>query len=671
VVNGVPDNDDLWRPAIAADESNLYLLYHLRGQAGGVDGYDIKLKVIDAQSFTAATTAVSDEPAVGRITDGLLDDGPAMTLVQRNGVLCAAWEDRRSTFAIYGACSTNRGATFSANTAISGANAVYPVLALAPDGTLYGSYAASSDARHNINLRASADKGATWGDPHIVTNVASPFKVGSWDLAVDANGQLLLAWINDGSSANDVILSTSVDRGQNFSSVPIEDGQGQFPTVSDPARVKLGASGADGNTKAHLIWQDNRNVHNEIWSALAPLDGVPPTAPPALQAQGDDHSILLTWQPATDAGGVSGYRVYRATAAGGPFSEITTLLQRTTSYRDVEVPPGTTYFYRVAAVDSAGNTGPGSSVANATAQGGSGLAVTGLIAYQSGQATKVRNLADNAERTLANGVGPQFAPDGQRLYVTNNGAILWQPPDGGPLTTFAGPFDSAIEFDVATDNTAFAVITLRQFGAPGVPGGLCTVTEPRYFERIGQEKYVGTNELALQVTVSADRRWIAYRYVGFCNVAAYGQVTPANLCLVNTTNGEERCVEGLDATDPDFAPGNNNIVFAAPISGGAEIWQAVVQEDGTLTNYTQLTRGPANQPSRYPAYSSDGNWVIFARDTDPGPGEAFRLFVVRNDGQGIRPLDLPGIEPTWLGGGSAPPLPDLPNKAYLPTIQRR
>jgi hypothetical protein len=379
----------------------------------------------------------------------------------------------------------------------------------------------------------------------------------------------------------------------------------------------------------------------------------------------------LTWQPAIDASGISGYRVYRATTAAGPFSEITLLLQDSTSYRDVELPPGTTFFYQVAAVDKTGNTGPLSASASTTAQGGSGLAVTGQIAYQSGADSKVRNLADNAERTIANVRGPQWSADGQRLYLTSNGAILWQPPNGGQFTPFAGPFGSAIEFDVATDNTAFAVISLRQFGAPGVPGGLCTVTEPRYFERVGQEKYVGTNELALQVTVAADRRWIAYRYVGFCNVAAYGQVTPANLCLVNTANGEERCVEGLDATDPDFAPSGNSIVFAAPISGQAEIWKAVVQEDGMLTNYTQLTRGPANQPSRDPAFSSDGNWVVFARDTDPGTGEAFRLFVVRNDGQGIRPLALPGTDPTWLGGGSAPPLPDLPNKAYLPMIQQR
>lgn len=670
VVNGVADNEDLWRPAIAVDESNVYVLYRLWGEVGGVQGYEIKLKVVDAQSVNVTTTAVSDAPVAGRIGNSLLDGGPATTLIQRNGLLCAAWEDRRSTFAIYSACSTNRGASFSANAPVSGANAVYPVLALAPDGTLYGSYTASGDARRNISLRASTNNGVTWGEATVVTNVASPFKVGDWALAVDANGQLLLGWINDGSSAGDVILSTSVDRGRNFSRVQMEDGQGQYPTVADPARIKLVASGADRNTKAHLIWQDDRNVHNEIWSATAPLDGIAPSAPTALQAQADDHSILLTWQPATDAGGISGYRVYRATVADGPFSEITPLLQHSSSYRDVELPPGATFFYSVAAVDNAGNTGPLSASASATAQGGSGLAVTGLIAYQSGADSKVRNLTDSAERTIANVRGPQWSPDGQRLYVTSNGAILWQPPNGGQFTTFAGPFDSAIEFDVATDNTAFAVISLRQFGAPGVPGGLCTVTEPRYFERAGQEKYVGTNALALDITVAADRRWIAYRYTGFCNVAAYGQVTPANLCLVKTANGQERCVERLDATAPDFAPSGSGIVFAAPITGQAEIWRATVQADGTLIDYTQLTRGPVNQPARDPAYSSDGNWVVFARDVDPSAAEAFRLFVVRNDGQGLRPLDLPGTEPTWLGGGNAPPLPTLPNKSYLPLIQR-
>jgi len=282
LVNGVDDNQDLWRPAITADENRVYVLYRLRGQSGGDEGFDLKLNVVDAQTLNTTTTNVTDAPISGRDTGGLLDDGPATTLTLRNGVLCAAWEDRRSTFAIYSACSTDNGASFGPNAPVSGPNAVNPIIALSPNGTLYGSYTLSGDARRNIILRSSADRGATWGVPTQITDVGSPFKVGDWDLVVDANGQLLLSWINNGTIANDVILATSVDGGKNFSGVQVEDGQGQFPTVSDPNTVSVVFSGEGTSTRAHLVWQDNRNVHDEIWSATAALDGIPSTPPPGL-----------------------------------------------------------------------------------------------------------------------------------------------------------------------------------------------------------------------------------------------------------------------------------------------------------------------------------------------------------------------------------------------------
>lgn len=671
VVDGVDTNSDLWRPAIAADDARVYVLYRLRGSSGGEPGFELRLRVVDAQTLNVTTTKVSDAPVPGRVTGGLLDDGPATTLVYSNGALCAAWEDRRSNFAIYSACSTDGGASFSPNKPASGPNAAYPVIAFAPDGTLYATYTSSSDARRNILLRSSADRGATWSAQTQITNMDSLFKVGSWDLAVDANGQLLLSWIRAGISSNDVVLSTSVDRGANFSSVlPIEDGQGQYPTVSDPSRVKLVSSGDGSNTKAHLIWEDNRNVQVQIWSASVALDGIPPTAPANLQAQGEDNSILLAWQPATDASGIRGYRVYRATAAAGPFTEITPLLVTSTAYRDVELD-GTTYFYVVAAVDATGNTGPTSNIANAAAQVGTGLPVNGTIAYQSGGNIKLRDLANGSERTIANAGGATFSPDGQQLFFTRERTIFSRPPNGDQITPFAGPFQSGIEFDIAADKTAFAIIDTRWFAAPGVPGGICTVTEPHYYERVGQEKYVGTNELTNGIAISADRRWIAYRYSGFCNTAVSSVVSPPSFCLVRTADGVSRCIAGANYNHPDFAPNGNWVVFAAPITGQYEIWKALVQDDGTLINYVQLTRGPANQPARTPSFSTDGNWVIFARDVDPGQGENIQLFVVRNDGFGIRALNVAGESPDWLGGGSAPPPLGLSSRAYLPLVMNR
>jgi hypothetical protein len=139
----------------------------------------LRLKVINPQNpASPSTTTVSDGVESGRYNTGTLDNGPLMSLAFRDGKLCAAWEDRRDTFAIYGACST--------------------------------------------------DNGATWSQPVALTAPDTPYKVGSWDVSIDATGQLLVSWVRVDLNSNDLFLSTSVDRGANFSFNVLEDGQGQY-----------------------------------------------------------------------------------------------------------------------------------------------------------------------------------------------------------------------------------------------------------------------------------------------------------------------------------------------------------------------------------------------------------------------------------------------------------
>ncbi|MFJ7748578.1 DNRLRE domain-containing protein [Arthrobacter sp. NPDC097144] len=76
----------------------------------------------------------------------------------------------------------------------------------------------------------------------------------------------------------------------------------------------------------------------------------------------------VSWNASTDNVGVTGYRVYRSTA--GDFSPsadtlLTTTPESVLSYTDSGLAPGT-YYYRVAAVDAAGNAGAPSAPASAT-----------------------------------------------------------------------------------------------------------------------------------------------------------------------------------------------------------------------------------------------------------------------------------------------------------------
>ncbi|WP_193598113.1 LamG-like jellyroll fold domain-containing protein [Microbacterium sp. YJN-G] len=96
-------------------------------------------------------------------------------------------------------------------------------------------------------------------------------------------------------------------------------------------------------------------------------DTTPPSAPTGLTAVVDQDSVSLSWTASTDDVGVTGYQVHRGDAAGFTPSS-TTLLGTTaeTSYVDADRPASAGDFYRVIAVDAAGNASDPSEAAEAT-----------------------------------------------------------------------------------------------------------------------------------------------------------------------------------------------------------------------------------------------------------------------------------------------------------------
>lgn len=64
------------------------------------------------------------------------------------------------------------------------------------------------------------------------------------------------------------------------------------------------------------------------------------------------HTVTLKWTPSTSS--VTGYRVYRGTATGGPYSSLSSSTLVSASYVDTSVQSGKTYFYVTTAVNSSG-----------------------------------------------------------------------------------------------------------------------------------------------------------------------------------------------------------------------------------------------------------------------------------------------------------------------------
>src|SRR2546430_13744543 len=76
----------------------------------------------------------------------------------------------------------------------------------------------------------------------------------------------------------------------------------------------------------------------------------PVTPPGTLGGTAGVGSATLTWTPSTDS--VTGYYVYRATSANGPFTRLSGSLLNTTTFVDTSALSGATYMVRAVKLEN-------------------------------------------------------------------------------------------------------------------------------------------------------------------------------------------------------------------------------------------------------------------------------------------------------------------------------
>ncbi|WP_232547184.1 pectinesterase family protein [Propioniciclava soli] len=150
---------------------------------------------------------------------------------------------------------------------------------------------------------------------------------------------------------------------------------------------------ADHTKFTYLAGPDGWNPTGE----QPPADVTAPATPTGLAAEASDGSVVLTWQPVTDAD-LAGYTLYRVEGAGpvdlASATAVATDLTDT-SFRDRGVVNQTSYTWVVTAVDAAGNASAPSAAVTATPVGAVLPAHDVLVAADgSGDYTTVQDALD-------------------------------------------------------------------------------------------------------------------------------------------------------------------------------------------------------------------------------------------------------------------------------------
>jgi len=229
----------------------------------------------------------------------------------------------------------------------------------------------------------------------------------------------------------------------------------------------------------------------------------PPTLNTATPGNGE---VTLSWAPPASDGGsaITGYKVFRGTSSGG--ETLLTDVNVVSSYTDTTAANGTTYFYKVSAVNSFGESlrsnelsakpavpmtvpeapflgqaipGDNSVTLNWTAFGSGGSPITGFKIYRgasSGAETQlatVANVTTYTDSTAANGVTYFYAVRARNAIgdgpLSNERSVIPMTAPGAPTlaSAVAGQADVALAWTEPTSNGGAAVTGYNVYRSSG------------------------------------------------------------------------------------------------------------------------------------------------------------------------------------------------------------
>src|SRR5207244_718368 len=135
---------------------------------------------------------------------------------------------------------------------------------------------------------------------------------------------------------------------------------GPYTSVGTPATASFTDTGlTNGTTYYYVVAAVNSAGTSSNSAQASGTPNAPPAAPTGVTATAGNAQVALSWTAVT---GATSYKVQRAAVTGGPYTSVGT--PTTTTFTDTGLTNATTYYYVVAAVNSAG-TSPNSTQVSA------------------------------------------------------------------------------------------------------------------------------------------------------------------------------------------------------------------------------------------------------------------------------------------------------------------
>jgi len=365
------------------------------------------------------------------------------------------------------------------------------------------------------------------------------------------------------------------------------------------------------------------------------LDRTPLPAPTGLTATAGDGQVALTWT-APSTGRVSGYDVFRGTTSGSwPEKRNTTGLVTSTTYTDLSLTNGTTYYYVVRAVehDEAGpdNTSQPSNEFSATPGPGAG---GGHIVYDylapggNYDIYKIEPGVSGAEPVPV--VASPF--DEGSPHVRRDGTrIVFSSDRDGPWNSYT------------TDLGGVALTPLTTHGSAGGP--VWSADGTKVALEMNWDIWTVLSDGSGQTRLTT---W------GHCNTPAWSP-DGTTIAFTESNDGWHYHIWAMDSatggsktqltnttwdSDPAYSPDGSRIAFVSSRDGNREVY--IMGADGS--GQTNLTN--CGGIDMAPEWSPDGSRIVFVSDRDGN----WELYTMDPDGTDVaRVTYTPGQEnsPSW------------------------